>query len=40
MLDLLVESYLGADMLFTSVFVSSTMTAAGLGVILYSLYVR
>ena len=39
-LDIAVEMYLGEDLLYTSVFVSSTMTAAGLGVILYSLYVR
>jgi len=39
-LDLFVEMYLAEDLLYTSVFVSSTMTAAGLGIVLYSLYVR
>lgn len=39
-LDLAVGTYFGEDLLATSVFVSSAMTAAGLGVILYSLYVR
>jgi len=39
-LDLVVGNYYGVDLLYTSVFVSSTMTAAGLGVILYSLYAR
>ncbi len=39
-LDLAVETYYGEDLLYTSVLVSSSMTAVGLGVILYSLYVR
>ncbi|MDS0282890.1 DUF7521 family protein [Haloarcula onubensis] len=39
-LDIVVEQYLDEDLLYTSVFVSSAMTAAGLGVILYSLYTR
>ena len=39
-LDLVVEMYLSEDLLYTSVFVSSAMTALGLSVILYSLYVR
>jgi len=39
-LDLVVEMYFAEDLLYTSVFVSSTMTALGLSVILYSLYVR
>src|SRR6056297_1031486 len=39
-LDLVVETYLAENLLYTSVFVSSTMTAIGLGVILYSLYAR
>ena len=39
-LDLLVETYLGQDLIYTSVFVSSSLTAVGLGVILYSLYVQ
>ena len=39
-LDLVVETYLDIDLLYTSVFVSSSLTAIGLGVILYSLYVR
>jgi hypothetical protein len=39
-LDLVAEMYFAEDLLYTSVFVSSAMTAVGLGVILYSLYVR
>ena len=39
-LDLVVEMYFAEDLLYTSVFVSSAMTALGLSVILYSLYVR
>ena len=38
--DLVVETYFAGDLLYTSVFVSSSMTAIGLAVILYSLYVR
>lgn len=40
MLDIVVETYFAGDLLYTSVFVSSVMTAAGLGIILYSLYTR
>ena len=40
MLDLIAEMYFPEDLLYTSVFISSTMTAIGLGVVLYSLYVR
>jgi len=39
-LDLGVGLYLGEDLIYTSVLVSSSMTALGLGVILYSLYVK
>lgn len=39
-LDLAVGAYLGRELINTSVFVSSGMTAIGLGIILYSLYVR
>ncbi|MDS0259263.1 hypothetical protein NDI56_07640 [Haloarcula sp. S1CR25-12] len=39
-LDLAVGTYVGEELLVTSVFISSAMTAAGLGVILYSLYVK
>ncbi|WP_324662875.1 DUF7521 family protein [Haloarcula sediminis] len=39
-LDLAVSRFFAEDLLYTSVFVSSTLTAVGLGVILYSLYVR
>lgn len=39
-LHLVVGTYLNADLLFISVFVSSSMTATGLAVILYSLYVQ
>jgi len=39
-LDLGVGTYLGTDLIYTSVLVSSSMTAVGLGVILYSLYVK
>jgi len=38
--DIFVSMYYGEDLLYTSVFVSSTLTAVGLAVILYSLYVR
>ena len=39
-LDLGVGAYLGRELIYTSVLVSSSMTALGLGVILYSLYVK
>ena len=39
-LDLVVGAYLNMNLIYISVFVSSSMTAVGLGVILYSLYVR
>ncbi|MBX0284776.1 DUF7521 family protein [Haloarcula salinisoli] len=39
-LDLVAEMYFAEDLLYTSVFISSSMTAVGLGVILYSLYAR
>ncbi|QIO23454.1 hypothetical protein [Haloarcula sp. JP-L23] len=39
-LDLVVGTYLGVNLIYTSVFVSSALTAIGLGIILYSLYVR
>jgi hypothetical protein len=39
-LDLVVGMYYAEDLLYTSVFVSSALTAVGLGVILYSLHVR
>jgi len=39
-LDLVVETYLGQELIYTSVFVSSSLTAVGLGVILYSLYAQ
>ena len=39
-LDLVAETYLGQDLIYTSVFVSSSLTAVGLGVILYSLYAQ
>ena len=39
-LDLIVEMYVGTDLIAVSVFVSSSLTAVGLGVILYSLYVQ
>jgi len=39
-LDIAVGMYFGEDLLYTSVLVSSTLTAVGLAVILYSLYVR
>lgn len=39
-IDIVVGTYFGQDLLYTSVLVSSSMTAVGLGVILYSLYVR
>jgi len=39
-LDLVVGNIYGEDLIVTSVFVSSSLTAVGLGVILYSLYAR
>jgi hypothetical protein len=39
-LDIVVSNYFGVDLIYTSVFVSSGLTAVGLGIILYSLYVR
>ena len=39
-LALVVETYLGHELIYTSVFVSSSLTAVGLGVILYSLYAQ
>ncbi|WP_276272147.1 DUF7521 family protein [Haloarcula litorea] len=39
-LDIVVGNVFGVDLIYTSVFVSSSMTAVGLGIILYSLYVR
>ncbi|MFC7020564.1 MULTISPECIES: DUF7521 family protein [Haloarcula] len=39
-LDLLVGTLLDVELINTSVFVSSSLTAIGLGIILYSLYVR
>lgn len=39
-LDIVVGTFFAEELLYTSVFVSSTLTAAGLAVILYSLYVR
>ncbi|GGN96239.1 MULTISPECIES: DUF7521 family protein [Haloarcula] len=39
-LDLVVGTYYGVNLIYTSVFVSSALTAIGLGIILYSLYVR
>jgi len=39
-LDLVVGTYLGMNLIYTSVLISSSMTALGLGVILYSLYVK
>lgn len=39
-LDLGIERYMAGDLIYTSVFVSSSLTAVGLGIILYSLYVR
>jgi len=39
-LDLVVGTYFQEELIYTSVFVSSSLTAVGLGVILYSLYVR
>jgi len=38
--DIVAGMYFGEDLLYTSVLLSSSMTAVGLGVILYSLYVR
>lgn len=39
-LDIVIGNVYGIDLIYTSVFVSSSMTAIGLGIILYSLYVR
>lgn len=39
-LDLVVGNVLGQNLIYTSILVSSTLTAVGLGVILYSLYVQ
>lgn len=39
-LDLVVGTYVGVNLIYTSVLVSSSLTAVGLGVILYSLYVK
>ena len=39
-LDIVVSTFLNVELINTSVFVSSSMTAVGLGIILYSLYVR
>ena len=39
-LDLVVGTYFSMDLINTSVFVSSSLTAIGLAIILYSLYVR
>jgi hypothetical protein len=39
-LDIVVSRYLGQQLLSVSVFTSSSLTAIGLGIILYSLYVR
>lgn len=39
-LDIVVGTYLGENLIYTSVLVSSSLTAIGLGIILYSLYVR
>lgn len=39
-IDLVVGSYFAEDLLYTSVLLSSSLTAIGLAVILYSLYVR
>lgn len=39
-LDIAVSRILGQQLLAVSVMISSTMTAIGLGIILYSLYVR
>jgi TRAP-type C4-dicarboxylate transport system permease small subunit len=39
-LDIVVGTYLAQNQIYTSVLVSSSLTAAGLGIILYSLYVR
>lgn len=39
-LDIVVGTYLGQNLIYTSVLVSSSLTAVGLGIILYSLYVR
>lgn len=39
-LDIVVGRYLGQQLLSVSVFTSSSLTAIGLGIILYSLYVR
>jgi len=39
-IDIVVGRYLGQQLLPVSVFTSSSLTAIGLGIILYSLYVR
>lgn len=39
-LDIVVSNFFDIELINTSVFVSSSMTAVGLGIILYSLYVR
>jgi hypothetical protein len=39
-LDIVVSRIYDIDLIYTSVFVSSGLTAIGLGIILYSLYVR
>jgi hypothetical protein len=39
-LDIVVGTYFDVDLIYTSVLVSSSLTAVGLGIILYSLYVR
>ncbi|WP_254271636.1 DUF7521 family protein [Haloarcula marina] len=39
-LDIVVGQLYGINLIYTSVFVSSGLTAIGLGIILYSLYVR
>jgi len=39
-IDIAVGRYLGQQLLSVSVFTSSSLTAIGLGIILYSLYVR
>ncbi|EMA09019.1 hypothetical protein SAMN05443574_11448 [Haloarcula vallismortis] len=39
-IDIIVGRYLGQQLLPVSVFTSSSLTAIGLGIILYSLYVR
>ncbi|MBV0901890.1 DUF7521 family protein [Haloarcula salina] len=39
-LDIAVSQFVGQDLLSVSVFTSSALTAIGLGIILYSLYVQ